>query len=1382
MSGSPDTSSRVGLASRRAKLEELLREKLKSQSPTRIIPRLTDRSAIPLSFAQQRLWFLHQLDPASPIYNRPVTLRLSGPLETSVLEGTLHEIVRRHEILRTTFSSVNGRPVQIVAANQAVKLSIVDLREFPSVECGTRSQELLKEESRHPFDLAQGPLMRSTLFRLAPEEHLLLLVFHHIIFDAWSAKILVKEIASLYDSFSVGRGSTLQDLPIQYTDFACWQREYLQEKRLEGRLSFWEHQLCGSLSELNLPHANPHTGAPTFRGATQSFVLPDRLTDSLKCLSRQQGVTLFMTLLAAFQTLLHRYTGQDDIVVGSPVAGRTCVETEDLIGLFVNTLVLRADLSGNPRFRELLGRVRKMCLESFAHQEVPFEKLVEHLQPKRDLKRTPFFQVMFNLENIPGKIFETAHLKIEEIEFDMEVEPFDLTVEVVEKNHELTCQFSYKTDLFDASTIQRMVGHFQIVLEGIVATPERRILELPLLSGSERQQLFVEWSGTQAECVSTDFCFHQLFERQAERTPDGTAVLCGDHRLSYRELNSRSNQLAHRLQRLGVCSEARVGICLERSLDMVVALLGVLKAGGAYVPLDPVSPRERLAFMLQDTGVKVLLTQASIRDDLPPSGCSVVCLDTDGTLLAAESAENLDCKSVSENLAVVLYTSGTTGIPKGVLVKHRALAWYTQTAMRLYRLTPADRVLQFTSFSFDFSIDEIFSPLISGATLVLRNDAMLASISEFLQGCESQGITVLLLPTAFWHELAAVLTAEPGKLPSLLRLVSFGGEKVMPAHVVRWQQCFGHRVELMNGYGPTEATVVATYMRFSPTLAASTNFSNSKMDATQAALIGRPIAGAQVFILDQNLQPVPVGIPGELHVGGAGLARGYLNRPELTAEKFIINPFSEKPGERLYKTGDWARFLPDGNIEYLGRLDSQVKIRGFRVEPAEIENLLRQHPAIKDVVVISREDIPGDKRLIAYLVGRDQSVPSIKELRRSLKVKLPDYMIPSAFVTLEAMPLTPNGKVDRQALPAPDWRQSGTADVSRPPRDMMERLLIRIWEEVLGVRPIGVDDDFFALGGHSLLAVRLFAEIEKEFQRKLPLAVLFQAPTVGQLAEKLREENWSTATEPLIEIQPSGAKCPFFCVYPLACNVLYYYDLARYLGADQPFYGLQLQDAEWNHHTRLTIENLAAYYLEAIRRLQPEGPYLIAGYSAAGFVAFEMARQLRQQGHAVNLLALFDTDAHMAPQLIRSLPPAISFRYKAWSLKKNIWYHLDNALFSSVEQRRVYLANQFKRMRNRIQRYSLSRSTPSGLDAEHVALKVYRPRAYAGKVTLFRAVHRSTAAFDKSTYGWDGLAAEGVEVHEIPGRHVGEGSILNEPHVRVLAERLRECIDKARDD
>lgn len=1074
---------------KRELLLQRLRQKRDNVSPQKIKPQPRHSSTFPLSFAQARLWFLEQLEPGNPFYNQSAAVHLLGRLNLAALEQSFNEILRRHEVLRTTFTVVEGQPVQVIAPTLPLTLPVVDLQKLPEAE---RKGEVLRratEEGQQSFNLSKTPLLRCTLLRLDETEYVLLFTMHHIISDAWSKGVLLRELAILYEAFSIGKPSPLPELPIQYADFAVWQQQWLQGEVLETQLTYWRQQLEGSPPLLELPTDRTRPPVQTFRGATQSFILPKALTEALKELSKQEDVTLFMTLLAAFKTLLYRYTGQNDILVGSPIANRNRSEIEGLIGFFVNTLVMRTNLGGRPSFREILSRVRNVALAAYAHQDLPFERLVNELQLERDLSHTPLFQVMFEFGNTPISALALPGLTLSLLETKSSTAKFDLSLSMRETEQGLIGSLEYNTDLFDAGTIARMLGHFQTLVASILANPDQRLENLQLLTDAEKQQLLVEWNDTGADYPQNQ-CIHQLFEAQVEQTPDAVAVVFEDQQLTYRELNAKANQLAHHLQKLGVKPEVLVGLCVERSLEMVVGVLGILKAGGAYVPLDPGYPQERLVFMLENANVPVLLTTETLVSRLPDYQAQVVYLDDDWQEISQESDRNPISKVTTQDLAYLIYTSGSTGKPKGVQILHSALVNFL-SAMRLSPgLTQADTFLSVTPLSFDIAALELYLPLIVGARVVVVSREVAADGTRLLERLASSGATIMQATPATWRMLLAAGWQGSESLKILC-----GAETLNRELAIQLRE---RGTELWNLYGPTETTIWST--------AYKVDSQKSDFRAGEVISIGRPIANTQLYVLDQDQQPVPVGIIGELHIGGLGLARGYLNRPELTSETFISNPFNDVSTSRLYKTGDLVRYRPDGTLEYISRMDYQVKIRGFRIELGEIEALLNQHPGVRETVVLAQEKVQGDKRLIAYIVTDQKLAPSINDLRRFLKQKLPDYMVPSVFVPLEALPLTPNGKVDRNALPVPDYVCPDIDVAYVMPRNEVEQTIAKIWQDILGVKQVGIHDNFFELGGHSLLATQVISQMRKIFQVELPLRHLFEAPTVADQAFTIQQK------------------------------------------------------------------------------------------------------------------------------------------------------------------------------------------------------------------------------------------------------------------------------------
>ena len=957
----PENVPSAGLsADRRELFARMLEKKRSEQANARKIPRV-DSAVAPLSSAQQRMWFAYQWEPASSVYNRPAAIRLRGPLAVEAFTQSLNRLVERHEVFRTVFSATDGRPVQTVLPAVPLSVPLVDLTGLDPSERERQLGALVKREAARPFDLAQGAVARPLLVKSSPEEHLFLLVMHHLIFDGWSVNILLRDLRTLYAEAVSGAvsgvGVSLPELPVRYVDFAHWQQRWLQHPTVTRQSAYWKAQLNGPLPVLELPIDRPRPARQQFEGDQHRFVLPPALTRQVRRFTQEQDATLFMTLLAAFRTLLYRYSGQEDILIGVPVAGRSQVETENLIGVFINTLALRLPIDAGQSFRQVVRTVQRVALLAYDHQDLPFEQVVTEVNPDRDQSQSAVFQVLFQLRNAPEPGSRHGGLLFEAYETNGGVAALDLALEITEQPDSLSGLLVYSTALFHPATVERMAGNLLTLLEAAVADPDQPVATLPLLTGAEKQSL-AAWNDT-LDVGVRGHCLHHLFERQAEKTPEAIAVVQEGDSLTYRELNARANQLAHHLQSLGAGPDVIVGIGMERSLGQIVGLLAILKAGGAYLPLDVANPRERIAFMMEDAGIRVLLTQAHLTAGWPAGRATVVRIDADWPRIAREAVTNPVSAVGPENLAYVIYTSGSTGKPKGVLIQHGSVANQILSFNRQLKLDEKDRVLQFASVNFDTSVEEVFCTLLHGGTLVLRTDETVGSVSVFLQQCLAWEVTVLMVPTAYWHLLAGELTGPQGRpLPERIRAVAFGGERVLSERVNAWLLRFGEYPRLFNNYGPTETTIAATVYDFS-------DYPNRPEGEVP---IGYAVGNTQTYVLDQRLQPVPVGVPGELHIGGDGLARGYLNRPELTAEKFIPHPFSPVPRERLYRTGDRVRRLPDGNLEYLGRMDGQVKIRGFRVEPGEIESMLLEHPGVKEAAVVARQQAAGQIQLVAYLV------------------------------------------------------------------------------------------------------------------------------------------------------------------------------------------------------------------------------------------------------------------------------------------------------------------------------------------------------------------------------------------------------------------------------
>lgn len=1335
------------------------------QRKSELIEHLHARAAstrtYPLSFSQRGVWSIERLAPGNAAYHVAVGIRIRGTLDASILERSIHAVIDRHDPLRTAILLEDDGPVQQVTPRVPFRLRLTDLQELPASERKPYVEQSVLDETRVPFELSDAPLLRGTLFQLAPQDHVLALILHHIICDGHSVAIFTADLVKAYESIVSGGSSSLPELPVKYGDLAIRERTEFDGEHRRRLEAHWKQVLEGNLPVLELPTDHPRPPVQSFEGAEYGLPGSQSLKEALEELSTREGVTLFTTLVAAFSTLLGRYTGQDDILLGAPSLNRESSDSREMIGMFVNSLVLRTDLSGNPRFTELLRRVRTVTLNALEHQGLPFETIVEQLRPHRDASRNPLFQVFINLIDTTRGEQTLLDREFKLFPFQSAGAQFDLALQILNDGTGLTFQWRYDTALFEESTIRRTAGHFRTLLEALLRDPVQRISTAPYLHEQERTRILEEWNATDKSWPS-DLCVHELFERQAHRTPDVVAIRFEKDALTYRELNEEANRLAKHLKRLGVERETLVGICLDRSLDLAIGLLGILKAGGAYVPLDPGFPDERLAFMIKDSQASFLLTHSGRVRGLPPFHGEVVCLEQASAAIAAQSTENPLDPSPTDGRAYVIYTSGSTGTPNGVEISHASLVNFLHSMSERPGMTNRDTLLAVTTVSFDIAALELFLPLIvGGETVIARADEAAdgARLSQRLLQC---GATVLQATPATWR-----LLLDAGWEGSRQIRALCGGESLSRQLADRLLERTG---ELWNLYGPTETTIWSTV---------------KKVAAGEPIQLGKPIDNTQVYILDPALQPVPVGVRGELYIGGSGLARGYLHRSELTRDRFIPHPF--RCGERLYRTGDVARYLANGEIEYLGRQDRQVKVRGFRVELGEIESVMNSHQHVEQSAVVVRWDTPEDARLVGYFVVREAKDISPRELRHLLSNKLPQYMVPSDFVQLHEMPLTPNGKVDRRSLPAPgtELSRSGEAEYVAP-RCATELCLVGLWEKVLRRHPIGITDDFFELGGHSVLASRLFALIEKTMGVNVPLATLLHDSTIEGLSQSLQRQDWTSSWSSVVPIQPGGSRRPFFCIHAAEGNILIYRNLALHLGDDQPVYGLQAKGLDGKAPTLSTFEELAARYVDEIKTVQPEGPYHLGGYCLGGTLAYEIAQQLRANGDEVRLLALFET--YNVRPLITKLSASRFLQLR--HLVQNLRYHWLNVGLASRRQKLRFLREkvdvQSERIRLRLSdvlrstldRLGLSRSrnrliSNAGLAAaHHRAQWNYEPKPYPGRVVLFRP-RGAYSGLEDSDYGWGELTPVKTRVLPVYPRGMMTGSFA-----ATLARELREVLDQ----
>ncbi|QIF36551.1 PvdL [Pseudomonas aeruginosa] len=1173
------------------------------------IPLADRQQPLALSFAQERQWFLWQLEPESAAYHIPSALRLRGRLDVDALQRSFDSLVARHETLRTRFRLEGGRSYQQV--QPAVSVSI-EREQFGEEGLIERIQAIVVQ----PFDLERGPLLRVNLLQLAEDDHVLVLVQHHIVSDGWSMQVMVEELVQLYAGYSQGLDVVLPALPIQYADYALWQRSWMEAGEKERQLAYWTGLLGGEQPVLELPFDRPRPARQSHRGAQLGFELPRELVEAVRALAQREGASSFMLLLASFQALLYRYSGQADIRVGVPIANRNRVETERLIGFFVNTQVLKADLDGRMGFDELLAQARQRALEAQAHQDLPFEQLVEALQPERNASHNPLFQVLFNhqseIRSVTPEV-QLEDLRLEGLAWDGQTAQFDLTLDIQEDENGIWASFDYATDLFDASTVERLAGHWRNLLRGIVANPRQRLGELPLLDAPERRQTLSEWNPAQRECA-VQGTLQQRFEEQARQRPQAVALILDEQRLSYGELNARANRLAHCLIARGVGADVPVGLALERSLDMLVGLLAILKAGGAYLPLDPAAPEERLAHILDDSGVRLLLTQGHLLERLPrQAGVEVLAID--GLVLDGYAESDPLPTLSADNLAYVIYTSGSTGKPKGTLLTHR-------NALRLFSATEAwfgfderDVWTLFHSYAFDFSVWEIFGALLYGGRLVIVPQWVSRSPEDFYRLLCREGVTVLnQTPSAFKQLMAVACSADMATQQPALRYVIFGGEALDLQSLRPWFQRFGDRQpQLVNMYGITETTVHVTYRPVS----------EADLEGGLVSPIGGTIPDLSWYILDRDLNPVPRGAVGELYIGRAGLARGYLRRPGLSATRFVPNPFPGGAGERLYRTGDLARFQADGNIEYIGRIDHQVKVRGFRIELGEIEAALAGLAGVRDAVVLAHDGV-GGTQLVGYVVADSaEDAERLREsLRESLKRHLPDYMVPAHLMLLERMPLTVNGKLDRQALPQPDASLSQQA--YRAPGSELEQRIAAIWAEILGVERVGLDDNFFELGGHSLLLLMLKERIGDTCQATLSISQLMTHASVAEQAACIEGQARESLLVPLNGRREGS---PLFMFHPSFGSVHCYKTLAMALRDRHPVKGVVCRALLGAGREVPEWDDMVAEYAEQLLQEHPEGAFNLAGWSLGGNLAMDVAARLEQRGRQVAFVGWIDAPA-----------------------------------------------------------------------------------------------------------------------------------------------------------
>lgn len=1309
------------------------------------------------SYIQYVNWLLYKLNPIGLTDKLSISILIKSPLNIQIVKNTLQILSERHSILRSIYYEQDEKIIQEIRET-------IDI-DFENIDASSWSDERLEQQllqwEKHPFNLEKGGVFRTRLFSRSATEYIFLLTIHQIAGDWESLLILLDDFVSIYESREVNLPN-LSSLNTSYTDYIQTELSFINSELGKQVSNYWQQKLGDELPVLELPTNFPRPTIRTYNGDSIDFIIKPQLSQQIKQLANTEAVKVEEILLAAFKALLYRYTGEEDILVGLLQNRENKPLFQGVVGNLTNVAVVRDSIWGDLKFTELLERVCKTIFEIRDNIDYPFALLVQQLQLS-NLNYPPIAQVAFGYYK-EQHLFKGKKLDIEYYELPQQKIDFELILEVTELEESLLGCFRYNNDVWEAATVAKIAEHFQNLLTAIVENPQTPVGKLAMLSDREKQQILVEWNDTKRD-YDLSCCLHQLFEAQVEKTPEELAVIFEGEELTYRELNSRANQLAHYLQKLGVKPETKVGICVERSLEMIVGLLGIQKAGGAYVPMDPNYPTERIAYLLENSQVQILLTQNHLRTILPEYQGHVINLDSDwDTLIVGERKENPVSKVNSDNLIYIIYTSGSTGKPKGTMNTHKGVVNRILWMQEQYQLTQSDRVLQKTPFSFDVSGWEFWWPLITGAQLVVAKPEAHKDPNYLVKLIDEQQITTLHFVPSM---LQIFLEVADVKSCGSLRQVFCSGEALSIALQKRF---FANlKAELHNLYGPTEAAIDVTYWHCQPGIQLS------------SVPIGRPIANTQTYILNSDLQPNPIGVAGELYLGGVQLARGYLNLPELTAQKFIENPFVDDfQSSILYKTGDLARYLPDGNIEYLGRLDNQVKIRGNRIELGEIESVLTEHPRVKETLVMAREDTVGSRRLVAYIVS-GKSQPSINQLREFLNNRLPDYMIPSAFVVLPQLPLTPNGKVNRRALPVPDISSLTGSDDFIAPRDRIEKQLAEIWSEVLNIHGVGVKNNFFELGGHSLLAVKLMAKIQRIFGKQLPLSTLFRSSTIEDLADLIRDEN-QVSNSSLVPLQTSGSKQPFFCVHPAGGQVFYYRELSLHLGKNQPFYGLQAQGFNNGEKVFTKVEDMASFYVKIIQEFQPEGSLQIGGWSFGGVVAFEMAQQLLTHGREISLLAILDS---WVPILLDP-NKKIDNLYLSGALSRYFGgvFGTDNLVSDSElqglnpEEKIEFIIEKAERLglfppeatREENQRF---------IDVMVGTLKAtyaYKRQHYPGKVTVFRPQERHLHAPDPQLVWVELYAildAADVEVVMVPGNHY---SFMKEPNLKVLASDLKNSL------
>jgi amino acid adenylation domain-containing protein len=1302
----------------------------------------TDIISESLSAQQRRLWVLEQLHHEAGAHHISICTRVRGSLDEERLKQAIRLVQERHYALRSCFQMVNDEPRAVPCARACESLATVDLSSVAERDREQSALTMIAGELSKTFDLKTGPLLRPVLYRLASNEHLLLLILHKIICDRVSALLLAKEIAAAYGSIGATGTPFLQPVS-QDAEYVRQQVQYLSSVAHADDLAYWKRTIENASAGIELPKDSGRANASS-RHEQQQLLIAGGVLEALKAFAKTEQTSPFVTLLTAFFCLLGRYTGAEDITIGTEVTGRNDPALENAVGALSNQLALRTAYSTDATFQEMMRRVSKVWSDAAQHQTLPFGTLLDALDVPRDINRHPVYQVSFS-QGVAGEPFDAAGLLWEPVRVATGTGMLDLSVEIVETGSELRAWFSYSSDLFEHTTIERMMGHLLTLVQSAVEKPAQAVSTLPMLTPEERHLLVIEWNQAPVE-YKPEKCIHQLVEAQVARTPNAVAVVCEGQSLTYGELNRRSNQLAHYLRTRGIGRETLVAMCMERSLDMIVGILGILKAGGAYLPLDLSYPPERLAFMIEDANPPVVITQKDLEARVPQHKAEIICVDRDWPAIARESGDNPPSGAGPQNLAYVIYTSGSTGKPKGCQITHFNVVRLFQATWDWYRFDESDVWTMFHSYAFDFSVWEIWGALFYGGRVVIVPYLVSRSPEAFYRLLYDERVTVLNQTPSAFRQL--ILAEESVGVQDLaLRYVIFGGEALEMQSLKPWYKRHGdQKPVLVNMYGITETTVHVTYRPLSAT------------DTDRGSVIGRPIPDLQLYVLDQHRQPVPIGVAGEMYVGGSGVARGYLSRPELTAERFIADPFHSTPDARLYKTGDLARFLSAGDMEYLGRIDHQVKIRGFRIELGEVESVLASHPAIHHSLVMAREDTPGDKRLVAYLVPKANQQPRIADLRAYIRQSLPEYMVPSTFSFLAAFPLTPTGKIDRRALPAPAQEHRDQSAILAP-RNEREELLLSIFREILKVETASITDDFFDLGGHSLSAARLVSQIQATTGREVQLADLFRAATVESLARVIQQESDAPQDPVVMEIKRgSSTRLPFFAIVPPGEEALGYAILARHMGPEQTVYKIQGHTPVTRGKRPYSEEEMVAMadeYVAAMRTVQPRGPYCVGGMCDGVHIAEQVVLKLESEGDQVGLFANFDTWVLQNSQ-------------KRWLWTLDYYGRRLREIGKLSFSERLA---SYKRVAQNKVRHMVGAKTEQTDWPQVYWPEDFTPPRFQAPVILFKRPKQPFYYVDDPHMGWNQRTDGGVEVHEVEFSHL---EILREPHIRIFGKELSE--------